>query len=277
MRITDSPGGGTVYCNNSTNSRAWTELTCEYTPLADETVYFNLFSDSNPDYSARFDEVKIRRVSLGGAEFAGTLLNTTGSAINNATIEIWLTDTLITSTNTDSFGQYIVNGLLEGQQYDVRAYQFYNITPITGQCYADDVEYRGYIPKTQTATFPNSGVNFVLGRLPIKGLDYFTSSTLWTTFWSQNSSENGYLLRRGDIITSKDPDGILNGMTINCWPDGRGWYNLKSWGDDSDTPGIDEGAENGDQISFFINNNSATVISGIDIWDMLSHNTDLSA
>ena len=42
LLISSVAGGGTSYCSTFTTSSAWTQLSCNYTPPSDMTVYFNL-------------------------------------------------------------------------------------------------------------------------------------------------------------------------------------------------------------------------------------------
>ena len=61
----------------------------------------------------------------------------------------------------------------------------------------------------------------------------------------------GSFLKRGDVITVYDPDGILCGEFV---VEVAGQYGfLHVYGDDNTTPDLDEGAVEGDSLAIFVN------------------------
>ena len=216
--------------------------------------------------------------STNAQTVSGFIRDISSSPISNAVVEAWDwdNDILVSETNTDGSGAYTLIGLTNGIQYTIRAFKLENMSTITNpsQCWA--VEHQGFIPDRQLATAPVSGINFNLDSIPVENVDYFTSSGLWTQFYGLTSVYEDQLLRKGDVITSYDPDGVLNGVGYQCWDSSRGWYVIDTWGDDSDTGGQDEGALDGDILDFYINGIASTNTSGNRVWDRTTHNTELS-
>ena len=83
------------------------------------------------------------------------------------------------------------------------------------------------------------------------------------------STYNGQLLRVGSIIQAYDSSGIYCGVdTVRYDPvsgkDIFGYFSV--YGDDPDTPVLDEGAVAGEHITFKINGRTASVVAGDDTW-----------
>ncbi|MCK5327337.1 MAG: hypothetical protein KAR36_01930, partial [Candidatus Latescibacteria bacterium] len=84
--------------------------------------------------------------------------------------------------------------------------------------------------------------------------------------WNEESLVEGRPLRMGDVITVIDPDGVLCGATVVS--DERG-YVVHVYGDErAATPGVDEGAEEGDGLIFYVNGCRAQVTSGSAVWTL---------
>ncbi|MBD3258720.1 T9SS type A sorting domain-containing protein [candidate division GN15 bacterium] len=81
---------------------------------------------------------------------------------------------------------------------------------------------------------------------------------------SFSSTFNGELLPVGTIIEAYDPDSVLCGIDTVTMPGAFGF--MPVYGDQSETPGVDEGAETGDTIRFVVNGYTATVVSGDPTW-----------
>ena len=73
----------------------------------------------------------------------------------------------------------------------------------------------------------------------------------------------GRQVESGDEIKAYDPNNVLCGTAYEIQ---NGVYGVHVRGDDPDTQGVDEGAVNGDPITFKINNETAYVVSGSNIW-----------
>ena len=120
-----------------------------------------------------------------------------------------------------------------------------------------------------TLRYPTSGYTWAGGvAKPIAVLDkssFGILSTPWVCdFWSEATPLDGVPLKVGDVITAKDPDGVVCGAAVV--EDTRG-YLLHVYGDDLlTTPGVDEGATEGDRVTFYINGQKAAVASGSPVW-----------
>lgn len=91
--------------------------------------------------------------------------------------------------------------------------------------------------------------------------------TPFFTFWADttfSSTFDGSPLPLGSIIEAYDPDGVLCGLDTVILSGAYGFTPV--YGDDSQTPALDEGAIEGDTISFKINGRQATVVSGDPVW-----------
>jgi len=73
----------------------------------------------------------------------------------------------------------------------------------------------------------------------------------WSDFWGDSCTINGNPIQPGDTIRAYDPDSVLCGEFIVVTPGNYGYLHV--YGDDPTTPNIDEGAVDGDTISFTIN------------------------
>jgi hypothetical protein len=116
----------------------------------------------------------------------------------------------------------------------------------------------------------------VFAQQPVRG-----GTPFFTSFYdSTNSSTiNGELLPIGTVIEAYDPDGVLCGADTVSDPPGIGTFGfMPVYGDDPDSPGVDEGAEAGDTITFKVNHRTATVTHGNPVWadDKLQRNLGLS-
>ncbi len=95
LLVSNAPGGGTAYCENSTTSSNWTLLSCNYQPTSNQTVYLNLIGGPQ-DPSSRFDDVS---VSVDGQVVLDTTAPTfsnisTGSLSSNSVSISWVTNEL---------------------------------------------------------------------------------------------------------------------------------------------------------------------------------------
>ncbi|MEK6945608.1 MAG: DNRLRE domain-containing protein [Nanoarchaeota archaeon] len=207
------------------------------------------------------------------ATITGTVSNS--SALQGVVVEAWQGSSLITSTITNSLGQYTLSGLTNGAQYTIRAYNFTKTSNNHpgDESFCWDESYIGYIPKTRVATEPISGINFNLNSFPT-----ILSSQFFAQFYGLASTFNNSLLSQGDVVTVKDSQGVINGIGVNCWTTSPnpGGYVLYAFGDDAGT-GSDEGAITGENINFFINEVPATNTSGTRDWvNGIGGNTEIS-
>lgn len=66
LRVSGTPAGGTIYCSRTTNSVAFTQLSCPYTPPGSQTVYLALQSGNDTASMAWFDDVAVSIPGTGG-------------------------------------------------------------------------------------------------------------------------------------------------------------------------------------------------------------------
>ena len=81
-------------------------------------------------------------------------------------------------------------------------------------------------------------------------------------FWSWGTAG----IVQGDTIDVYDDDGVLCGRTDVLEENGMVGFIVHVFGDDGTTPLIDEGADNGDTLQFYINGTPADVIKGSPVW-----------
>jgi hypothetical protein len=182
-----------------------------------------------------------------GARVSGTV------APPDAVVEVWRSNVRINS-GTAVGGSFLVNSgvNVSPETIEVRIYQRTSVD----SGYYPQVEYHRVVPGQILTITPT--------LLAVPTLNYtdqlksFASSPT-----SPQSLFNGKKLRVGDVIEAKDSTGTLCGLTIletdEIW-------SITVIGDDSTTT-VDEGAEAGETISFFINGLPAVVVDGTPTWD----------
>jgi hypothetical protein len=89
------------------------------------------------------------------------------------------------------------------------------------------------------------------------------TTPFFNNFYSGNTTYNGNPVPVGSIIDAFDPDGVLCGRFIVHTAGSYGF--MPVYGDDSNTPLEDEGAEAGDSITFMVNGRQA-VVTGDPTW-----------
>ena len=82
------------------------------------------------------------------------------------------------------------------------------------------------------------------------GVGQVVPTTAWTDFYSDGSTVNGSPLPIGAVVRAYDPQGVLCGEFIVHTAGSYGYLHV--YGDDASTPGNDEGAVEGDTITFTI-------------------------
>jgi len=186
-------------------------------------------------------------LAYSGLSFAGDISGTVTDGTNpiiGATVQAWNTypsGSVVKSATTNVNGAYTISGLTDGT-YDVRTYAN---------------NYYPKVAKSQTA--PSSGVDFALQAVP-----QVTETNLVCDFWSSATKFEGALITDGDVITAKDPQGIICGLIYTA-AGNPGLYNIHVYGDEPG--GGDEGASPGDTITFYINESEAEVINGTPTWE----------
>jgi len=189
-------------------------------------------------------------IYTSGETISGTI--TDGTIPIAATVEAWQDGSLVASTNT-SDGSYSLS--VSAGAYAIRAYA--------------NGYYAQVLPDEITA--PASGVEIALESVPT----ILSSSVNPCDFWDQDGTifdePTDHIpksVQIGDVITAKDPDGVICGLAyVGDAGTGEGDYFIHVNGDDPNTTGVDEGASEGDTISFFINGYPARVTSGTPAWN----------
>ncbi len=91
----------------------------------------------------------------------------------------------------------------------------------------------------------------------------------FTNFYSSATLFNGVPVPIGSIIRAYDPDGVLSGVdTVGVGPTApAGFFGFMNvYGDQPETPALDEGPVTGDSIRFTINGRPTTLVSGDPTW-----------
>ena len=92
----------------------------------------------------------------------------------------------------------------------------------------------------------------------------FAKTDRWTDYFSDNSNVATSPISVGPVIEALDPDSVLCGRFVVVQ---EGFYGfLHVYGDDPTTPDIDEGAVDGDLISFYVNGEFAGVTPPESSW-----------
>lgn len=162
----------------------------------------------------------------------GRIIDTTGAPIMGAAVEFWINfprDTLLFTTISDSDGQFICD-IHPSQAFDIYAYapRYYPGMLI-------DIDYP-----------PSQFLNVVLTPVP-------PVIPTWESV-SFFCGENMFLdatMPAGSVIDAYDADGIRCGSWYVIEPGKYGF--MPVYRDDFTTPDIDEGADPGDTITFYIN------------------------
>jgi len=188
----------------------------------------------------------------GGETISGTITDETISIA--AKVEAWQNGSLVASVDTPD-GSYSLSGL-SAAEYAVRAYS------------------EGYYAKVYEGEVmaSASGIDIALESAPTILPSPVSPCDFWDqdgTYFHDNDPSDHIpeLVQIGDVITAKDPDGVICGLAyVGDAGTGEGDYFIHVNGDDPNTTGIDEGASEGDTIIFFINGKKARVISGTPEW-----------
>jgi hypothetical protein len=191
---------------------------------------------------------------MANAQISGRVIAPDLSAIDSAHVEVW--DSYPDGSKQkavfcDINGEFTVTDLSAGT-YDVRAWK----------ARATELYYPAYV---LDVSYPYSG-ELLLTLVPTPEI----AITPWWCDYADTTAGStflGYPLRRGDVIGVQDPDGVWCGMLTRYETDATdGAYVVHIYGDDAGTDGVDEGAELGDELTFFINNKPAALVGGPGTW-----------
>jgi len=181
------------------------------------------------------------------AQISGHVIGTDLSAINNARVELW--DSYPDGSRLHTFssgtdGSFFFTGLTESS-YDVRIWK------------GGFTEDPGLYFPSVIFDVPQPYPGLLLAVLAVTPEITVCPTTFPCDFWdgSYNSTYLGYAVQPGDVIGVQDPDGVWCGMLTS--PDDAviGGYLVHVLGDCGG--GVDEGAIDGDTLTFFINNKLA--------------------
>lgn len=87
----------------------------------------------------------------------------------------------------------------------------------------------------------------------------------WTDFGSANSTINDAAIPLGTVIDAYDISGVHCGHRISG-PTAGMYVAIQVYGDDAETPLVDEGCVNGEHVIFKMNGKLATKLSADDVW-----------
>jgi len=99
---------------------------------------------------------------------------------------------------------------------------------------------------------------------PGNNLEDVNPTNEYVDFYSLNTLFDGDPVPVCAKIIARDPDGVLCGSYTVGTEGGYGLIHV--YRDDIMTPSVDEGASPGDKITFYVNDNLATIISGDPTW-----------
>ena len=214
----------------------------------DTTYYFAIkTADEVPNWSLLSNIAQGTTLS-GGEQISGII--TDGVNPIPATVQAWQDGTMVKEVDTPD-GYYVISGLQTGT-YAIRAYS--------------DGYYAAVLDEI---TPPATNIDLSLTQAP-----NVTNTTKVCDFWCQDNTKMDWktqhipvLVQIGDVITARDADGIICGIaTVGEFGTDEGDYFIHVYGDDATTPGVDEGAVEGDTIKFFINGYPASVTFGTPQW-----------
>ncbi|KPL14430.1 MAG: hypothetical protein AMS26_10845 [Bacteroides sp. SM23_62] len=196
----------------------------------DTTLYANIIVRSNdPGDSSIVIPVTLEVIT--NETITGSIL-AAGISLENAVAQVWdeyPNGLIIDQDTTTADGKYLLEVPPEGGIYTVRAYA------------------KGYLPAFKEDVPGNTEkLNFAL-----KPVMTITPTTEWVDFFSDNSKFWGGPVQIGDVISAEDPDSVICGIFTVDKPAYYGF--MPVYKDDDTTPGIDEGAQPGDTITFRIN------------------------
>ncbi|MBI3873136.1 MAG: HYR domain-containing protein, partial [candidate division Zixibacteria bacterium] len=158
------------------------------------------------------------------------------SPLEGACVQVWTSypdGELIGTDTTDEKGLFCILGLDPDKTYDLRVYA------------------KGYCPEILKGVRCGD-VLFTITLSPIPFVDKH-GWPLFADYYSQDAKTFGVPLQVGDVILALDPDGVYCGVAIVGELTGLdGDYLIHVLGDDPKTA-EDEGAKEGDKITFLLN------------------------
>jgi len=173
-------------------------------------------------------------------------------------VEVFKDGFKIDETTADE-GTYHFTGLAVESEYFLRSYYFLN-------------EFQGYFPYTQSVDFSDYSATV---DIALDAVTELTPTDKSGAFWGAATYHADDVLT-GDVVTVKDPDNVMCGVYI---VQNEGEYGLVTvYGDESGTT-EDEGAQEDQRMSFYINEEYARAQGPDDpVWnDTVTRNVDLEA
>ncbi|MEW5875930.1 MAG: T9SS type A sorting domain-containing protein, partial [Candidatus Zixiibacteriota bacterium] len=166
-------------------------------------------------------------------QIAGTV-DANGGPLGGATVEVWDSypdGSILTQTTTNGSGQFAF-GAIGPSTFDLR------------------VRKSGYYP-TVVRDLPHPIDNT---EVELTATESVSATPTFSDFYDDATTFLGELVRDGDVITARDPQQVLCGLTDNIPANGAYLLHVRG-----DAPGGgDEGALAGDEISFYINGLAAS-------------------
>jgi len=165
-------------------------------------------------------------------------------AIAGATVEVWDSypdGRVLTTYKTDENGVFQLSDI--PSEFDVRVYSEWYFPLVYSSSQISDTLFLEHAPTIQ-------------------------GSMQYLEYWSTDSFFHGYPVQQGDVITAVDPDSIVCGVTYVKYfeSDNVNGFLIAVYGDVSLTSDVDEGAQQGDTIRFFINKEEAVPRNKTPVW-----------
>ncbi len=204
-------------------------LAFDATALIEDTTYSGtiLWASNDPDDPSGSITIDLHVIPEGSSALTGFVRGPgTGIGVSYAGLQLYQSDTLVQELTAGSDGFFAVYGLAAGTY----------LARVTGE---------GYYPAKVMLRVPDTGALVRLSEMPSVA---FTNESV--NIYSSASTFDDTSLQIGDVITVRDPDNVLCGMFQVHTPGEYGFMHV--YADDPNTT-IDEGAESGDTLAFFIN------------------------
>ena len=221
-RIMVSPGGHASICLS---------VRSDTLSVGTHTAYL-VVNSNDPDANPLFVPIELTVMDSTANVLQGILVDQQGNPINMVgTIQVYSGNSLVEEVSTDGIGQFTIPGITD--TVDIRYF-------------AD-----GFYPAWKYGVTA-SGTRLYLQLSPVPSP---IPTNEKVDFYGDTVRFNNEPLKKGDVITAYDPDGVLCGV---YYVRNEGEYGFMHVYGDDPTTDEDEGASPGDTLLFLINEYSAS-------------------